>query len=53
VRALYGDPEFAQDLIFAPERHYLDPDKLYASTTTFILPSGGEKHRFVAFTVCV
>ncbi|KAJ7795018.1 hypothetical protein B0H14DRAFT_3555990 [Mycena olivaceomarginata] len=27
VRALYGDPEFAQDLIFAPERHYLDPDK--------------------------
>ncbi|KAJ7655439.1 hypothetical protein B0H17DRAFT_1214018 [Mycena rosella] len=27
VRALYGDPEFAQDLIFAPERHYVDPDK--------------------------
>ncbi|KAJ7340027.1 hypothetical protein DFH08DRAFT_915752 [Mycena albidolilacea] len=27
VCALYGDPEFGQDLIFAPERHYLDPDK--------------------------
>lgn len=27
VRALYGDPEFAQDLVFAPERHYADPDK--------------------------
>ncbi|KAJ7083270.1 hypothetical protein C8R43DRAFT_1092761 [Mycena crocata] len=27
VRALYGDPEFAQDLIFAPERHYADADK--------------------------
>ncbi|KAJ7254453.1 hypothetical protein C8J57DRAFT_1076155 [Mycena rebaudengoi] len=27
VKALYGDPEFAQDLIFAPERHYADADK--------------------------
>ncbi|KAJ7795959.1 hypothetical protein B0H14DRAFT_3093459 [Mycena olivaceomarginata] len=27
VRALYGDPEFAQDLIFSPERHYADLDK--------------------------
>ncbi|KAJ7694726.1 hypothetical protein B0H14DRAFT_3100604 [Mycena olivaceomarginata] len=27
VRALYGDPEFAQDLIFSPERHYTDLDK--------------------------
>jgi hypothetical protein len=27
VRALYGDPEFAQDLVFAPERHYADVDK--------------------------
>ncbi|KAJ7783991.1 hypothetical protein DFH07DRAFT_727778 [Mycena maculata] len=27
VRALYGDPEFAQDLIFAPERQYADADK--------------------------
>ncbi|KAJ7150607.1 hypothetical protein C8R46DRAFT_846333, partial [Mycena filopes] len=27
VRALYGDPEFAQDLVFAPQRHYADPDK--------------------------
>ncbi|KAJ7157665.1 hypothetical protein C8R43DRAFT_1183066 [Mycena crocata] len=27
VRALYGDPEFAQDLVFAPERHYADADK--------------------------
>ena len=24
IRAIYGDPEFAQDLIFAPERHYVD-----------------------------
>jgi hypothetical protein len=22
IRSLYGDPEFAQDLVFAPERHY-------------------------------
>ncbi|KAJ7190828.1 hypothetical protein GGX14DRAFT_381775 [Mycena pura] len=27
VRALYGDPEFANCLIFAPERHYADPDE--------------------------
>ncbi|EPQ52542.1 hypothetical protein GLOTRDRAFT_79649 [Gloeophyllum trabeum ATCC 11539] len=27
IRALYGDPEFAADLIFAPERHYADVDK--------------------------
>ncbi|KAJ7840832.1 hypothetical protein B0H14DRAFT_3086845 [Mycena olivaceomarginata] len=27
VRALYSNPEFAQDLIFSPERHYADPDK--------------------------
>nr|VWP01897.1 Para aminobenzoic acid synthetase [Ganoderma boninense] len=26
VRALYGDPEFAGILVFAPERHYADPD---------------------------
>ncbi|EPQ49860.1 hypothetical protein GLOTRDRAFT_51483, partial [Gloeophyllum trabeum ATCC 11539] len=26
IQALYGDPEFAADLIFAPERHYSDPD---------------------------
>ena len=24
IHAIYGDPEFAQDLIFAPERHYVD-----------------------------
>ncbi|KAH9032385.1 hypothetical protein EDB83DRAFT_2525578 [Lactarius deliciosus] len=24
IRALYGDPEFAHDLVFAPERHYTD-----------------------------
>ena len=24
IRAIYGDPEFAQDLVFAPERHYAD-----------------------------
>ena len=22
IRSLYGDPQFAQDLAFAPERHY-------------------------------
>jgi hypothetical protein len=22
IRSLYGDPEFAQDLVFAPEQHY-------------------------------
>ncbi|KAJ7489503.1 hypothetical protein FB451DRAFT_1337209 [Mycena latifolia] len=27
VPMLYGDPEFAQDLIFSPERHYTNPDK--------------------------
>ncbi|KAJ6533473.1 hypothetical protein B0H19DRAFT_1213945 [Mycena capillaripes] len=27
IKALYGDPEFAQDLIFMPERHYTDADK--------------------------
>lgn len=24
IRTLYGDPEFAHDLVFAPERHYTD-----------------------------
>ena len=24
IRVLYGNPEFAHDLVFAPERHYLD-----------------------------
>ncbi|KZT18176.1 hypothetical protein NEOLEDRAFT_1103767 [Neolentinus lepideus HHB14362 ss-1] len=27
IRALYGDPEFAKDMTFVPERHYADPDK--------------------------
>jgi len=27
VRAIYGDPEFAQDLVFAPERHYVDQER--------------------------
>ena len=27
IRALYGDPEFARELVFAPERHYLDPER--------------------------
>jgi hypothetical protein len=26
IRALFGDPSFAQRLIFAPERHYQDAD---------------------------
>ena len=24
IQTLYGDPEFARDLVFAPERHYTD-----------------------------
>jgi hypothetical protein len=24
IRTLYGDPEFVQDMTFAPERHYTD-----------------------------
>jgi len=27
IRAIYGDPEFAQDLVFTPERHYLDHER--------------------------
>ena len=27
IQALYGDPEFAHDLIFAPERHYVDKEQ--------------------------
>ena len=27
IRAIYGDPEFAQDLVFAPERHYVDHER--------------------------
>lgn len=27
IRALYGDPEFANDLVFAPERHYTNREK--------------------------
>ena len=27
IRAIYGDPEFAQDLVFAPERHFLDHER--------------------------
>lgn len=27
TRALFGDPEFADDLVFAPERHYTDSTK--------------------------
>jgi hypothetical protein len=27
IWALYGDPEFACELVFAPERHYLDPEQ--------------------------
>ncbi|GJF00963.1 hypothetical protein PsYK624_172670 [Phanerochaete sordida] len=26
IRSLYGEPEFAQHLVFLPERHYHDPD---------------------------
>ncbi|KAJ7055343.1 hypothetical protein C8F01DRAFT_1111491 [Mycena amicta] len=27
LRALFGDPDFTEDLVFAPERHYADADK--------------------------
>jgi hypothetical protein len=27
IRSLYGNPQFAQDLIFAPERHYTSQDR--------------------------
>ena len=27
IRSLYGDPEFAQDLVIAPERHYVDRER--------------------------
>lgn len=27
IRAIYGDPRFAQDLVFAPERHYEDHER--------------------------
>ncbi|KAJ7119227.1 hypothetical protein C8R43DRAFT_1152418 [Mycena crocata] len=27
IKALYGDPEFAHELVFKPERHYADADK--------------------------
>jgi len=27
IRAIYGDPEFAQDLVFSPERHYVDDER--------------------------
>ncbi|KAI9428542.1 hypothetical protein H4582DRAFT_1830580 [Lactarius indigo] len=27
IRTLYGDPEFACDLVFAPERHYTDHER--------------------------
>lgn len=26
IRALFSDPNFSQDMIFAPERHYADED---------------------------
>lgn len=27
IRSLYGDPEFVQDLVFAPERHYTSHER--------------------------
>ena len=27
IRSIYGDPEFAQDLAVAPERHYTDQER--------------------------
>jgi len=28
VKALYGDPDFAQYLVFVPEKHYVDDGKI-------------------------
>ena len=27
IRSIYGNPEFVQDLVFAPERHYVDREQ--------------------------
>ena len=27
IRTLYGDPEFARDLVYVPERHYTDCER--------------------------
>lgn len=27
IRSLYGDPEFTQDLVFSPERHYTSHER--------------------------
>jgi Plavaka transposase len=27
IRSLYGDPQFARDLVFAPERHYTSTER--------------------------
>jgi len=29
IRSLYGDPKFGQDLTFAPEQHYTNPECTY------------------------
>jgi hypothetical protein len=37
IRSIYGDPELAQDLIVAPERHYADQghaDRIYSEMHT-------------------
>ena len=28
IRALYGDPNFVDDMVFAPERHYSDSERV-------------------------
>ena len=27
IRSLFGDPQYVQDLVFAPERHYIDHER--------------------------
>ena len=37
IRSIYGDPEFAQDLVVTPERHYTDPgwmERVYSEMHT-------------------
>ena len=28
IQAIFGDPEFSRDMVFAPERHYENPEQM-------------------------
>jgi hypothetical protein len=37
IRSIYGDPEFARDLVFAPEHRYMDhtrTERIYSEMHT-------------------